>query len=372
MKNKDRFIIIMAGGRGERFWPVSRNKTPKQLLKLLGDQSFLQQTVERVLPLTSLDNIFIITNEMQTAEVRKQLPDLPRINIITEPCGRDTCAAITLGAALAYQRNPNAILAVLPADHIINKEEVFQKTLTDCFNLASNQDLLVTIGIKPTEPATGYGYIKTGESLNIKGMSASTCTEFNKVDRFVEKPNLPKAQQFLKSDRYRWNAGMFVWSLSSFLNALERYQPEMAQTCRNWIQVASNKARLKQILKIQYPDIARISIDYALMEKADNVVMAHGNFDWDDLGSWTALEKYLMTDSNGNRIRGTCVQVDSHRNIVFDSRKKTGMPIALLGINDSIVVQTDDACLIATKSCGQKLKELVSLLSNNPKFKRVI
>ena len=176
--------------------------------------------------------------------------------------------------------------------------------------------------------------------------------------------------------RLRSNANQPIADLFSQIGKeiaeVERYQPEMAQTCRNWIQAASNKARLKQILKIQYPDIARISIDYALMEKADNVVMAHGNFDWDDLGSWTALERYLMTDSNGNSIRGTCVQLDSNRNIVFDARKKTGTPIALLGINDSIVVQTDDACLIAAKSCGQKLKELVSLLSNNPQFKRVI
>src|SRR5213594_4684887 len=192
-KSPDRFVIIMAGGKGERFWPVSREKTPKQLLALLGQRSFLQQAVDRVLPLVPLKNILVVTNEAQAPQVARQLPKLPRQNIIAEPVGRDTCAAVTLGAAIVGARSTTAVMAVLPADHLIPEEKKFQQVLNDCFDLASRGQAIVTIGIKPTEPATGYGYIHVGEPLpppqGVKGYK----TVFHRAEQFVEKPNYDTA-----------------------------------------------------------------------------------------------------------------------------------------------------------------------------------
>lgn len=367
---RDRYILIMAGGKGERFWPVSREKTPKQLIKLLGDRSFLQQTVDRVLNLVPLENILIITNQAQTAEVKKQLPQLPPQNIIAEPCGRDTCAAITLGAALVGHRNPKATMAVLPADHLIQEQKKFQTVLRDCFLVASKKDVLVTIGIRPTEPATGYGYIKTGSKLETQLRASKNTTVFSKVSQFVEKPNLAKAKRFLKSGQYCWNAGMFVWSVHSFLSALQKHQPKMASECLNWLKLAERPSLFQRTLKKDYSTIERISIDFALMEKAGNVVMADGTFDWDDLGSWTALERHMTPDQNNNCCRGDLVQLDSHNNIIFDARKNQGQPITLIGIKDCIVVQTDDACLIASKSHDQQIKQLVQLLAKESRFQK--
>src|SRR5213595_2110122 len=200
---KDRFVIIMAGGRGERFWPVSREKTPKQLLSLLGNRSFLQQAVDRVLPLVPIKNVLIITNEAQAPEVRKQLPKLPKQNVIAEPIGRDTTAAVTLGAALVGARSTTGVMAVLPADHLIPEEKKFQQVLSDGFDLASRGQAIVTIGIKPTEPATGYGYIKVGEALpppkGVKGYK----TIFHRAEQFVEKPYYEKALEYANSGEYR-------------------------------------------------------------------------------------------------------------------------------------------------------------------------
>src|SRR5690349_4294245 len=204
--NANRFVIIMAGGKGERFWPISREKTPKQLITLLGKKSFLQQAVERVLPLVPIKNIFIITNEVQVAEVRKQLPKLPKDNVVAEPIGRDTCAAVTLGAALVGARSTTGVMAVLPADHVIPEEKKFQQVLSDAFDVAAQGQAIVTIGIKPSEPATGYGYIHTGVELPTPSGAKKTKTTFFKAERFVEKPNYETALEYVNSGQYRWNA----------------------------------------------------------------------------------------------------------------------------------------------------------------------
>src|SRR5881394_2099183 len=205
--SKDRFVIIMAGGKGERFWPVSRERTPKQLLTLFGARSFLQETVERVLPLVPIKNILVITNDIQAPEVRKQLPKLPKENVIAEPVGRDTCAAVTLGAALVGARSTTAVMAVLPADHVIPEEKKFQQVLADSFDLAARGQAIVTIGIKPTEPATAYGYIKVGESLPPPQGVKAYKTIFHRAEQFGEKPHYDKALDYLNSGQYRWNAG---------------------------------------------------------------------------------------------------------------------------------------------------------------------
>src|SRR4051812_36090230 len=200
--SKDRFVVIMAGGKGERFWPVSRERTPKQLLTLFGNRSFLQQTVDRVLPLVPIKNILVITNDTQAPEVRKQVPKLPKENVIAEPVGRDTCAAVTLGAALVGARSTTGVMAVLPADHIIPEEKKFQQVLADSFDLASRGRVIVTIGIKPTEPATGYGYIHVGEQLPTPPGAKKYKTTFSKVNRFVEKPHFEQALDYVNSGQY--------------------------------------------------------------------------------------------------------------------------------------------------------------------------
>lgn len=368
----DRFVIIMAGGRGERFWPLSRQKTPKQLLTLLGKRSFLQSAFDRVSPLVPARNIFIITNAVQAPEVRRQLPKIPKENVVAEPCGRDTCAAVTLGAALVGARSTKGVMAVLPSDHVIPDVKKFQQVLGDCFDLASRGQVIATIGIKPTEPATGYGYIRTGTVLpppqGVKGYK----TPFFKAEQFVEKPNLEKALEYLQSGHYRWNAGMFVWSFVTITQGLEKHQPDMAQACQRWFAAAQRPGKLAKVLAKEYPEIRKISIDYALMEHAQNVVCADGSFEWDDLGAWPALSRHLKPDAEGNCAVGDFIHVDAARNVVFDARTKNRTPIAIVGLRDSIVVQTDDATMIAHKSQAQKVRELVAKLAADKRYAHLV
>ena len=307
----DRFVIIMAGGRGERFWPVSRQATPKQLLTLLGKRSFLQQAVDRVLPLAPAKNIIIITNDAQAAAVRKQLPKLPKENIIAEPCGRDTCAAVTLGAA--------------------------------------------HVGA-PLPPPSGVKKYKT---------------PFCKAERFVEKPNLERAVEYLNSGNYRWNAGMFIWSFVTITNGLEMHQKEMAEACRRWFKVAWTP-KLAKVLAKEYPEVRKISIDFALLEHAQNVIVAAADLEWDDLGSWTALARHVKADPEGNCAVADFIHVDAARNVVYDARTNHRTPIAIVGLRDSIIVMADDATLVAHKSQAQKVKELVNKLAADPKYKKLV
>ena len=369
---KDRFVIIMAGGRGERFWPVSREKTPKQLIKLIGARSFLQQAVDHVLPLVPIKNVLVITNEAQAPEVRKQLPKLPKNNVIAEPIGRDTCAAATLGAAIVGARSTTGVMAVLPADHVIPEEKRFQQVLDDSFDLASRGQAIITIGIKPTEPATGYGYIRVGEALPLPPGVKSYKTVFHRAEQFVEKPHFDKALEYLNSGQYRWNAGMFVWSFVTITEGLQKHQPEMYDACQRWFKEANNSAKLAKVLAKEYPDIKKISIDYALMEKAHNVVCADGAFEWDDLGSWTAMARHLKPDPEGNCAVADFIHVDAARNIIYDARTKNRTPIAVVGLRDSILVQTDDAVLLAHKSQAQKVKELVKKLAEDVRLKKLV
>jgi mannose-1-phosphate guanylyltransferase len=370
--SKNRFVIIMAGGRGERFWPVSREKTPKQLLTLLGKKSFLQEAVERVLPLVPAKNVFVITNESQLPEVRKQLPKVPKENLVAEPIGRDTCAAVTLGAALVGARSTTGVMAVLPADHVIPDEKKFQQVLGDAFDLASRGRAIVTIGIKPTGPDTGYGYIRVGEALPAPEGVKRYKTVFHRAEQFVEKPYFEKALEYVNSGQYRWNAGMFIWSFVTVTEGLQKHQLEMYNACQRWFKVAANPAKLNKVLAKEYPEIKKVSIDYALMEHAQNVIVADGDFEWDDLGSWTALARHLKPDPEGNCAVADFIHVDGARNIIFDARSRDRRtPIAVVGLRDSILVQTDDAVMLAHKTQAQKVKELVKKLGEIKEFKHL-
>jgi mannose-1-phosphate guanylyltransferase len=370
---KDRFVIIMAGGRGERFWPVSREKTPKQLITLLGERSFLQQAVDRVLPLVPIGNILVITNEVQAPEVCRQLPKLPKENVVAEPVGRDTCAAVTLGAALVGARSTTGVMAVLPADHVIAEEKKFHQVLEDAFDVAGRGQAIITIGIKPTEPATGYGYIRVGEALPPPAGAKACKTTFYRAEQFIEKPQFDQALEYVNSGRYRWNAGMFLWSFVTVTEGLQKHQPEMYAACQRWFKVGTQPAKLRQVLAREYPDIRKISIDYALMEHAQNVIVADGAFAWDDLGSWTALARHLKPDAEGNCAVADFIHVDGARNIIFDARTKDRRtPIAVVGLRDAILVQTDDATLLAHKSQAQKVKELVKRLAEDPRLRKLV
>ncbi len=370
-QKNDRFVIIMAGGRGERFWPVSREKTPKQLITLLGKRSFLQQAVDRVLPLVPLKNIYIITNAVQAPAVRKQLPKLPKDNVVAEPVGRDTCAAVALGAAIIGARSAKGVMAVLPADHVIPDEKRFQQALSDAFEAAARDQVIVTIGIKPTEPATGYGYIQVGDPVPTPAGEKALKTKISKVLRFVEKPNLEKAQEYVASGRHQWNAGMFIWSVATITEGLKANVPEMAAAAEGWRKVAGTP-KLAKVLAKEYPAIKKISIDFALLEKARNVVVAAGDFTWDDLGAWTALARHLKPDAAGNCIVGEVMEVDSSGNIVFDARTKNRTTITLVSVTDSIVVATDDSFMVAHKSQAQKIKDLVKKLSESKAHKKLV
>ena len=361
---KNRYVVIMAGGRGERFWPVSRQQTPKQLLTLWGGRSLLQQCYDRVAGLVPDERILVVTNGDQAAQVIAQLPQLPEENIVAEPCGRDTCAAVVLGAALVSQRSEAGVMAILPADHVISDPRRFREILADSMALAVTESVLVTVGIRPDQPATGYGYIKQGGRREVGDGRNDGRTIFFDAQRFVEKPDLSTAEAYVRSRQYVWNAGMFVWSAATLCEAIRQHQPEMSQAFVRWREAAAVPERLGTVLRGEYPGIQKISIDYALMEKAGNVVIADGDFGWDDLGAWTALSRHLPLDENGNCVIGDLVSVAAANNVVYDQRQRKN-PVALVGINDSIVVMTDDATLVAAKSGAQNIKELVKRLAKD-------
>ncbi len=287
--------------------------------------------------------------------MRKQLPILRKVNVVAEPRGRDTCAAVTLGAALWWARDPRPeSWPVLPADHVIPEEKKFQgRCWSDAFNLAAQGQAIVTIGIKPNEPATGYGYIQTGNVLPTPAGAKKSKTTFFKAERFVEKPHYEKALEYVNSGEYRWNAGMFVWSFITVTNGLEKHQPEMFAACQRWFKVANNPAKLAKVLAKEYPEIKKVSIDYALMEKAQNVVVADGAFEWDDLGAWPALARHLKPDAEDESLRPWAISpihVDAARNIIFDARTKNRTPIAVVGLRDSMVADGRRSLARAQKS----------------------
>lgn len=368
----NRFVLVLAGGRGERFWPVSRRNTPKHLVRWLGDRSLLQQTVERVLPLVPWNNILVLTTEDQAAAVRRQLPKLPKENLVAEPVGRDTCAAVTLGAALVGARSTTAVMAVVPADALITEPKKFQQVLADALDLAGRGQALVTIGIQPTEPATGFGYIKVGDPLPPPHGVKQYKTVFHRAEQFVEKPNFDRALEYVNSGQHRWNAGMFIWSFVAFTEGLQKHQPEMFEACQRWFHAAGSPAKLAKLLARDYPGLKSLSIDYALLEHAQNVVVADGNFAWDDLGSWTALGRHLKADAAGNCVLADFVHVDGARNVIFDARTKHRTPIAVVGLRDAICVHTDDAVLLAHKTQAQKVKELVRKLAEDKRYGKLV
>ena len=345
------YALILAGGSGTRFWPLSRNARPKQLLNLFGDTTLLNQTIARLEGLIPRENILILTNTLQEKAVREIASELPPENIFAEPAKRDTAPAVALGIALIAARNPEATMMVLPSDQLITDIDAYQSVMSDALTAASHNEALVTIGIKPTWACPSFGYIERGESAKIDGPALDN--EPFEVTRFREKPNPELAETFLRQGNFAWNAGMFIWSVPTVTSELAKYTPELA----GFIETISQSDDIKKTVDETFPNLTPISIDYALMEKATRVLNIEATFDWDDVGSWISIAKYLDTQGENNQTNTSLAEIDSENNIVFNARKES--KVALLGVDDLIVVQTDDALLIANRHQADAIKNLL-------------
>lgn len=358
MNNK--YIVIMAGGRGERFWPKSRLKKPKHLISIVGKDSMLTQTLNRLKTIVPYDNIFIITNKEQHQAVLETCPDLPPHQIIAEPIGRDTAAAVGLAKVLVKQRDPNAVFAILPADHVINDVDNLKKCLDLAFDSALKNDFLVTLGITPSFPSTAYGYIKKGPS-NQEGLFT--------VNKFVEKPNAETAKSYLDSGDYFWNAGMFIWSVPALESAFTLHCPDLSKSLLALEERLLANESLTSCLETLYPTLPKISIDYALLEKATNVVTIPSTFDWDDVGEWPAVARHNTLDSDNNVSCGDSTIYQSTNNIIVN---EDGHLTALIGVDNLIVVQTKDATLICHKDKAQDIKHLLNQIRENTKHHHLL
>ncbi len=348
----DFFAVILAGGVGSRFWPLSREKTPKQFLPIISEKSMIEETVQRLIPLFPESKILTISNAAQAQTIKTLLPNLLEDNILIEPQGKNTAPSLLLATASIYLDNPSTVLAVLPADHLITDPETFLKKLEAGARLASQNSELITFGIPPTSPATGYGYIQFSKDKPICVQDEN----FYSVQEFKEKPNFEQAVHFLKEGTYFWNSGMFLWQARTFAQKLESHSPTMYTY---WLKIltALKKKDLHGIADI-FAEIPAISIDYALMEKASGVRMCEGNFGWSDVGSWTALGEIWKRDDHENTHRGHHLSLNAHNCLIYNPGKLT----ALVDVQDIIVVNTGDALLVCHKDSDQKVKEIVDTL----------
>jgi len=348
------YAVIMAGGKGTRFWPLSRERKPKHLIDIIGAGSIIQQTVNRIRPLISAENILIVTAESHAGELIRQLPDIPRRNVIVEPAGKNTAPCIGLAAIHVRKRTPDDVMVVLPSDHLITDEEQFRSLLASAAEIAEAGDDLIAIGIKPRRPETGYGYLEQGE------LAATARQEsFYKVRSVREKPDLPEAESFIKSGNFLWNSGMFVWTVSAVMRALSIWLPDLFRGLRE-IEEALETDRERDVVDHVYRSIDPISIDHGVMEKANNILLARGDFGWSDVGSWDALWEVAIKDEAGNAVKGNTpfVGINARNSLVRGS----GKLIALVGVEDLIVVETDDSLLICRRGASQDVKKVVEIL----------
>jgi mannose-1-phosphate guanylyltransferase len=342
--------LIMAGGMGERFWPKSRKNMPKQFLPLTGEsKTMIQLTWDRILPIIDKDDIYVVTNQDYKVLVREQLPEILEENILCEPLGRNTAPCIGLGAVHMAKKYGDAIMVVLPADHFIQYNSMFLQTVTDACLVAEENDNLVTIGITANTPETGYGYIEFRSDYN-KGRALS-------VVRFVEKPDKETAKKYIAAKRYLWNSGTFIWKISSILKNFQELMPEMYEGLQK-IQTAIGSNRYQSMLEREYYTFKSESVDYGIMEKADNIFTVPGTFGWDDVGSWLAVERFNQTNESGNIIDGKFITIDT-KNCILQGTDKL---IATIGVNDLVVVDTGDALLICQKDKVGSIKKVLETL----------
>ena len=344
--------LIMAGGKGTRFWPLSTEEKPKQFLNLIGEDTMIQMTINRIKPIIPMERIFVCTGEMYINLVKEQLPELPEKNIIVEPEGRNTAPCIALSAFVINKYYNNANMVVLPSDHLIKDEEEFRNTILSANEyLTQNADAIVTLGMEPTRPETGYGYIKyTNEEEIVSNHKVI------KVDSFVEKPNQDTAKKYIADGRYLWNGGMFMWSVDNILNQIEKYSNDTYKALYKLQE--SNEENMQSFIDNNYKYTEATSIDYAVLEKSEDIYVIPSNFGWDDVGSWEALERYREKDEAGNVLVGSAKVLESGSNLVISSTHD----IVVEGLDDIYVIENDGKILVGRKSNVANVKELKNII----------
>lgn len=351
--NKNLYIVLMAGGVGVRFWPYSRNSKPKQFLDVLGTgKTLIQSTFERFLPLCPVENILVVTHEEHAGIVKEQLPQLNMDQILTEPMRKNTAVCIAYASYKIQQLNKDAVIVVSPADHLILKENEFLDVIKKAIDLAQAEDKLITLGIKPTRPETGYGYIQYHTEKSFA----------KKVKTFTEKPELSLAKKFMDSGDFVWNAGIFIWSLQSIMKAIQLHLPEMAEVFEE-IKNKLGTPQENEAIRISYPQCKSISIDYGLMEKASNVYVCLGDFSWSDLGSWASIHEISDKDVDHNVIRANALAYDTRNCIIIGSEDKL---IVAQGLNGYLIGEFGNVIIVCEKDKEQQFRRFVSDLKSRP------
>ncbi|MCK5075237.1 MAG: mannose-1-phosphate guanylyltransferase [Calditrichia bacterium] len=343
--------VIMAGGIGSRFWPQSRKFFPKQLLKVFGEETLIQQAYQRLLKFTSSENVLVVTNGDLVPPIKKQIPELKKKNFVVEPFGKNTAPCLALTAFQIAESDPDAVMVVVPADHLIRNVDVFSDTMKTAISFAKENEALITLGINPTHPETGYGYLQKGDTVGKIGKH-----EILKVKTFAEKPNLDTAERFIESNDFFWNSGMFIWRVNVLLKAIDNYLPdvyeEFSKAFNFW-----NTPDFSKHLEVAYKKVKGTSIDYGVMQEAENVFMIPGNFKWNDIGSWDVVAKLSGEgDKNSNIVHAKNRAIIDTTNSYISSPKKL---VATVGIDDLIVIDTEDALLICKKERSQDVKDVV-------------
>lgn len=340
--------LVMAGGKGERFWPLSTDEKPKQFLKLLGNETMIQMTVKRLEGLIPIERIFVVTAKRYIGLVKEQLPNLPEKNIIVEPVGKNTAPCIGLSAFIINKYYKNASMVVVPSDHLIVGEEAFRRIVETASEFVEyNNEAIVTLGMRPDRPETGYGYIRySGIEKFLNGF------EIRKVDKFVEKPNLERAKEYVSEGNFLWNGGMFVWKCSTVLKLTKKY-------LRNTYEVlseiaATSEGEFKKVLETKYLQVEDVSVDYGIMEKVDNIHVIPSDFGWDDIGTWYSVERYREKDDNNNVCVGDIKNIEGSNNIVVSKEK----PIVVVGLDDVFVVESDKIIFVGKKDDIERIKEI--------------
>lgn len=344
--------LIMAGGKGTRFWPLSTEEKPKQFLNLIGEETMIQMTINRIKPIIPIERIFVCTGEMYVDLVKEQLPELPDRNIIVEPEGRNTAPCIALSAMVIDRYYKNSNMVVLPSDHLIKDEEEFRNTLLAADSFIKEKDeAIVTLGMNPSRPEVGYGYIKYSDEV-----LKSNDFRVIKVDAFVEKPNLDTAKKYLREGNYLWNGGMFIWSINNVINQIKMYSTSTYNALINVMEVSEEK--LQETINNNYEGTEATSIDYAVLEKSKDVYVIPSNFGWDDVGSWEALDRYREKDELGNVLVGQSKAVKANNNLVISSNNS----VVVEGLSDIYVIENDGKVLVGHKSNVANVKELKNIV----------